>query len=418
MASDFVLDGRTPKTVFTPRDADELARLLAQCNRERCVVVPWGGGTLQHIGNPPTRLDAVMQTTALDQVVDYAYDDLTITVQAGMTLHALGNVLAEHNQFLPIDVPFPETATIGGVLAAGANGPLRLRYGPVRDYMIGNRFATVDGEIIKAGSKVVKNVAGYELHKVMVGALGTLGILTEATFKIFPKPPSETTVWASFAELSDACLAIPKIWNLPTPPHAIELFDAATAAELELALSGAWHLAVRFGGSQAAMAAARDSSTQAAHEQNAVHVETDADAATFWRAYADLPATTRQAHPDATLVRVSLPPQALQLALKRIVDLVHVQHLSLPRVFGHGASAIVYVSLDGDASAILALLAPLRAQLHALQGHTVVEHAPGDLKHKLGAWDEPGASFRLMRALKQKFDPNNILNPGRFVGGL
>ncbi|RIK15003.1 MAG: FAD-binding oxidoreductase, partial [Chloroflexi bacterium] len=227
--NDFSLDGISPQTIYRPRDARELAEILAQCNSEKRAVVPWGGGTLQHLGNAPKQFDAVIQTTNLNQVIDYAFDDLTATFGAGMTLAEIERVLNEHGQFLPLDAPHPERATIGGILAAGMSGALRLRYGPARDYMIGNRFATVDGNLIKAGSKVVKNVAGYELHKIQVGAFGTLGILTEATFKLFPKPPAEISMWASFAELSDACAAVPQIWNLSVPPLAIELFNHDTA---------------------------------------------------------------------------------------------------------------------------------------------------------------------------------------------
>lgn len=215
---EYSVGGFAPQTIYTPRDAHELAQILAQCNSEKRAVVPWGGGTLQHLGNAPTQFDAAIQTANLNQVIEYAFDDLTATFGAGMTLAEIERVLNEHGQFLPLDVPHPERATIGGVLASGMNGALRLRYGLARDYMLGNRFVTVDGQIIKAGAKVVKNVAGYELHKVQVGAFGTLGLLTEATFKVFPRPPAEISAWASFDELRDACAAVGQVWNLPIPP--------------------------------------------------------------------------------------------------------------------------------------------------------------------------------------------------------
>lgn len=404
--------------ILTPDSPAALAAILAECNAARRAVIPYGGGTLQHLGNAPARRDTQLMLTQLNRVVEYAFDDLTITVEAGMTVAELSAVLGEHKQFLPIDVPHPERATIGGVLAAGANGPLRLKYGPARDYMIGNRFATADGQVIKAGSKVVKNVAGYELHKVMVGSLGTLGVITEATFKIFPKPPAETTLWATFAELGDACLAVTKLWNLPTPPYAIELLDARAAKWIGRGSAGHSYLAVRFGGSKPDMAAAQVSSTAVAREQNATSTEIIEDAAAFWQGINDLPAAFRSELPNATLLRISLPPQNLQLGLKRLFDLIHIQHLAIPPLLAHAAVAALYAALEGDEPAVIAILQALRPQMHALQGHVIVESAPAPLRAKLDAWDEPGASFRLMRALKQKFDPNGILNPGRFVGGL
>jgi len=413
MTTTLALNGISPQIIYTPRDAQELAQILAQCNSEKCAVVAWGGGTLQHLGNAPSQYDAVIQTTNLNKVIEYAFDDLTATFGAGMTLAEIERVLNEHGQFLPLDVPHPERATIGGVLATGMNGALRLRYGPARDYMLGNRFAAVDGQIIKAGSKVVKNVAGYELHKVQVGAFGTLGILTEATFKLFPKPPSETSMWASFDELQDACAAVGQVWNLSTPPLAIELFNAEPARWIEPNASGAWHIAARFGGSKATMAAARDLCANAANENNARSVNVIDDAQNLWRALADMPATLRENFSDALLVRVSVPPKELQNALRILLETPNA-----PRIFSHAAVASLYASFDDASASPEAFIAKLRAQIHELHGHLIIESAPSTFRKNLNAWDDVGASFKLMQSLKRKFDPNNILNPGRFVGGI
>ncbi len=410
MPTDFSLDGLTPPRTYAPRDAAELAQILAQCNAENHTVIPWGGGTLRHIGNIPARYDAALSTTHLNHIVEYAADDLTGTFGAGMTIAELDRILGEHGQFLPMDVPHPDRATIGGVLAAGINGPLRLRYGPARDYMLGNRFATVDGQIIKAGSKVVKNVAGYELHKVQVGAFGTLGVITEATFKLFPKPPAEMSVWASFDDLDSACAAVQPLWGLATPPLAVELLDSATAHLIRSNAQGIWHLALRFGGSKSTMLAARDLATQVANENNARATDATSDLTVLWRAIADLPATLRETYPDAVLLRVSVPPAQLQPALQLLTAASPTV-----RLFAHAAVTSIYASFDTDPTAFSSLLASLRAQLHTLHGHLVVENAPLSLKKNLDVWDDVGATLKLMQSLKQKFDPNHILNPGRFV---
>lgn len=416
--ANFAIEKSTPQRVYTPRDAQELAQFLAQCNAEKCAVVPWGGGTLQHVGNAPARYDVALQTTNLNQVVEYAFDDLTATFAAGMTLAEIDRVLSEHGQFLPLDVPHPERATIGGVLASGMNGTLRLRYGPARDYMLGNRFANVDGQIIKAGSKVVKNVAGYELHKVQVGAFGTLGVITEATFKLFPKPPAEMTVLASFQELSDACEAVPQLWNLSTPPLALELLSGSTAQWIESNASGAWHIAARFGGSKATMASARDLCIATANEHQASSADEVTEAAKFWHDIANMPSTLREKFPDALLVRVSIPPQQLQAALRLILELDAAHQHTPPRIFAHAAVTSLYVSFDDNYASPEEFLAKLRAKLRDIHGHLVVESAVPSLKKNINVWDEVSASFKLMQSLKRKFDPNNILNPGRFVGGI
>ena len=416
MPTNFALDGIFPQTIYEPRDADELAQRLAECNAEKHAVVPWGGGTLQHLGNAPTRYDAVILTRNLNQVVEYAADDLTITVGAGMTLANIERVLGENGQFLPLDIPHPSRATIGGVLAAGVNGPLRLRYGPARDYMLGNKFATIDGHIIKAGAKVVKNVAGYELHKVQVGALGTLGILTEATFKVFPKPAAETTLVAAFDDSQKACSAVSKIWNLNTPPLAIELLDANAARLVFPNAHAEWFVTARFGGSKAMMAAARDLSVQVAQENGARSAAALDDSA-MWRTIADLPATMREASPDALCVRVSVPPKELPNALLAAFDAANAASLPPPRIFAHAAIASIYATVDGDNTALETFAISLRAAVHTLHGHLLIEHAPPAVK-KPDAWDDAEATLKLMRSIKRKFDPRNILNPGRFVGGI
>jgi glycolate dehydrogenase FAD-binding subunit len=415
--NEFSLCGMYAAEIFSPCDAAELARVLAECNHQKRAVVPWGGGTLQHLGSLPTRYDVALQTTNLNQVVEYAYDDLTITVGAGMTLAEIGRVLSEHGQFLPIDVPHPERATIGGVLAAGMNGPLRLRYGPARDFMLGNRFATVEGQIIKAGSKVVKNVAGYELHKVMVGSLGTLGILTEATFKIFPRPPAELILWAAFEYLTDASAAISQLWQLVTPPLAVELFDEATARLVNTEARGLWHVAVRFGGSPTTMAAARELSIRVVEDKNALSANASGDMG-LWRAIADLPATLAESAPDALQVRVSIPPKELTHAVRVLVDVAAAHQLKPPRLFAHACVASVYASLQGEAASFKKFVPHLRAQLDNLHGRLVIENVPTPVRREIDAWDDVGASLRLMQSIKRNFDPNNILNPGRYVGGI
>lgn len=418
-ASPFAIGEVVPQTVYRPRDAAELARLLAECSGAGRAVVTWGGGTLQHLGNAPARYDAVLSTASLDGVVEYAADDLTVTVQAGMTLDAVDALLGAQGQFLPLDVPHPERATIGGTLATGMNGPLRLRYGPARDYMLGNRFAVVEGEVIRAGARVVKNVAGYELHKVMVGSFGTLAVLTEATFKVFPRPATETTVWASFGDLAGATTGVAALWQLATPPLALELFDAATASLVAPAASGAWHVAARFGGTAPVIAAARDYAAEVVSEQGGQMGDVT-DGADLWRGISNLPATLGETDPDAVVLRLGLPPRALEAGIRALLEQGQAEHLPAPRIFAHAANAVIYASFSPEgashAPASLGLaLKSLRSRLEPLHAHVTVEDAPAALKSELDVWGEVGPTLRLMQSIKRKFDPNNILNPGRFV---
>jgi glycolate oxidase FAD binding subunit len=408
--TEFSLDGLEPDHVFAPGDADEIARVLAECNAQQRTVIAWGGGTMQHLGALPARMDAVISTENLNRVVEYEPADLTVTVQAGMTLAEIQKTLAAHGQFLPLDVPQPERATIGGILAVGASGALRLHYGPPRDFTLGLRVATVEGHVIKAGGKVVKNVAGYELTKLLVGSFGTLGIITQATFKIFPKPAAELTLLASFESLQDACAAITKLWNLHTPPLALELFDDQIAAMLVPNLTRGWTVAVRFGGAKVTMDAARANAERVVEEFAPLNVAFAEERAEFWQGVADLPHSLAE-EANAILVRIGAAPKELRAMLEIMWGIV-----PNPRVFAHAASAIVYASFAGDNA--VEKIRQLRSALDSYRAYVVVESAPAEIKRTLDVWGDAGASLKLMRALKKQFDPNGILNRGRFVGGM
>src|SRR5947207_167556 len=188
----------------TPATPDELAAILRDASERGQVVVPWGAGTLQHLGYPPNPEAIILHTAALNRIVEYNPADLTITVEAGATLGAVQETLRPHGQWLPWDPPAPGTATIGGLLAAGASGPLRLGYGAPRDWVLGMRVALGDGRLIKSGGKVVKNVAGYETHKLQIGALGTLGVIVEVTFKLSPLPERTGSLALACSRREDA----------------------------------------------------------------------------------------------------------------------------------------------------------------------------------------------------------------------
>lgn len=417
--NEFSLDGSTPSKVLTPHDSNELAKMLEDCNRQKLTVTPWGGGTLQHLGNVPSRIDSIIETSQLDEVVEYEPSDLTVSVQAGITLKQLSDTLGAHSQFLPIDVPLPELATIGGVLAVGAYGPLRLRYGPPRDFTLGLRTATVDGKIIKTGGKVVKNVAGYELTKVLVGSFGTLGIITEATFKIFPLPPSQLTLLASFSRLEDACAAVTDLWRLPTAPAALELLNSTLERLVVSEPTGQWMVAARFGGSQAVVEAARDMSARAARSHNSSAVEFADDVIGAWRAINNMPARMREAKPDAMVLQAGVPPKELDSLVHAALSIAYAQGLATPLILAHAASAIIYLTIDASEVRALEFVRQLRINIMGLRGHLFIESGPKSLKDDLGAWEPiDRAPLRLMRAIKKQFDPNNILNPGRFAGGI
>ena len=214
----FLVDGVRPGYVCTPASVDELSAAVRAASQAGATVIPWGGGTRMSLGFPPRAADLVVQTERLSEIVEYEPADLTVTVQAGMRLADLQARLRAEGQMLALDPAAADRATIGGLIAANASGPLRLLYGTARDLVIGTRVVNADGVISKAGGRVVKNVAGYDLNKLYVGSLGTVGVIVELSFKLHPLPQAQGMLLASFASAEDAAAAIAHADALPARP--------------------------------------------------------------------------------------------------------------------------------------------------------------------------------------------------------
>ena len=225
----YVVDGRTPCGIVLPGSADEVARVVRAAAAAGVPVVPWGGGTQMSRGTPPRDGALVVGLRRLGRVLEHEPGDLTATAEAGITLDALQAALGTGGQWLPLDPPAPGSATLGGVLAANAAGPRRQGYGTARDLVIGMRVVAADGQLIRAGGKVVKNVAGYDLVKLYIGSLGTLGIIVDATLKLRPRPEAEGACWATFASLDAAAGAAVILAGSELGPVALTLLDARAA---------------------------------------------------------------------------------------------------------------------------------------------------------------------------------------------
>ena len=235
-----IVDGMQPALVCFPSTAEQIAAALRVSVEAEAAVIPWGGGTAMSIGNRPRALDVVMATSRFNGVIEHDHANLTATVQSGTTLTALQEILARQRQFLPFDPPHPARATVGGIVAANLNGPRRSCYGSVRDLVIGMKVALASGEMIKAGGKVVKNVAGYDMCKLFVGSLGTLGILTEVTLRMAPIPETSATVIAAGA-LPKVLQFVDELSRSPLLPAAVALMNSGALG----AGQNDWRAAIR-----------------------------------------------------------------------------------------------------------------------------------------------------------------------------
>ena len=236
------MDGILPDAVALPSDPGEVADALHSAADEDLTVVPWGAGTKQDLGYPIDQCGLVLSLERLNRVVDYVPADMTITVEAGMRLAALQALTAANGQTVALDPPRADRATIGGIVATASSGPRRMAYGGVRDLLLGCRVALPDGRIIRAGGKVVKNVAGYDLTKLMTGSLGTLGIITEVSLRLRPVPADRRTLLFGFRDLEEALSAAEKVMRSELLPAAVTVLSPAAARRLEA--PGQWSLAL------------------------------------------------------------------------------------------------------------------------------------------------------------------------------
>lgn len=377
--ADYAVDGLVPQAVALPRTVDELASVVRLAAEQRWAVIPRGGGTQMSLGNIPLGADVVVCTSELNQVLEYEPADLVVTVQAGMRLADLQRILAERGQFLPLDPPLPERATVGGIIAANASGPLRLRHGTVRDQLIGVKVVGADGSVSKGGGKVVKNVTGYDMCKLYTGSLGTLGVIVEASFKLAPVPPLDATVQATFKELIPAFEAARAIYRSGLPVRACEL----------LAEGGEYRLATWLGGGRASVE--RQQRDVGAMCAAAATVETVEEAPAFWRRMEDF---GRDGSHSITRLSV-LPSRTGELLAQLPPGSVWLSR---------ALSGVTYV-LDHQLPAVLG-------------GYAVLEACSLETKRRIDVWGPPGSDFKLMERIKHEFDPNGILNPGRYVGRL
>ena len=431
----YAIDGLTPQWVVRPANRREAAQILGWASSEGCKVAPWGGGTQVGLGNPPEELHLVLDLSRLDQVVDFQPADLTVTVEAGITLESLQRHLAPAGKFLPLEAPLAGRATVGGILATSSVGPLRQAYGLPRDWLIGISVISPAGDGTKAGGRVVKNVTGYDLNKLYTGSLGTLGVIVEATFKLAPLPTTQSALVAFFPTVHQGIEAGRTLSRQVFAPQGLQVLDEEASRRLELVTASSppeapmpAALLAFFAGRPQALRRRLTESTQLLTRLGATSVEQkqDADALALLRGVTDL-GWAEETRPELVqphlVLKINLPPSA---------SLGMNAWLQADPVFGGnslGVGSIVDVGfggirllLWGPPGGSAADIRRLRETAGKLGGSVVVERCPLSWKQELDVWgDLPSGAdsgMEIMRRLKNKFDPHRTLNPGRYIGGL
>ena len=405
--------GCVASATVSPGSAEEIAAVLRFANQENLVVVPAGGFTQQDTGAVPTQVDILLYTSRLTEVEHYDSADLTIGLGAGRTIGKLCEMIGTSGLLFAGDPPAWQQATIGGLLATGITGPRRHGYGGLRDYCIGVRFVTGDGRIGKGGGRVVKNVAGYDMMKLLIGSWGTLGVITGASFKLFPWSPQKRTFVAGFSTLPEAVEYRNAVLRSPLSPMCLELVSPEAGGLLPAQQGpAAWSVYVRGTGSDVVLARYRSELGKAVNRE----IDGD-DEAAFWRAVADLPHQLRRQQPESLLLSFSVPLSDVAPVLNDATVAAEANSLKLAAIgrigVGHIIAALWPAGSASANSAFVSAVSALRERLPR-DASMMVLHCPVAVQKEIGGVRTP-THIESMRAVKRALDPKDILNRGRFL---
>ncbi len=376
---------------MAPETAAEVAELWRRPALHNRTIALEGNGSKRLMAGPNQPSDESFSTVNLKRVREYEPRDLTIGVEAGLRWSELTRLVGEHRQMVPLDPPFADRATVGGVVAANTSGPRRRLYGTARDAIIGMEFATLEGKLVRSGGMVVKNVAGLDMAKLMIGSFGTLAAITAVNFKLTPMPELERSFLVTFDTLASAIEARDRLLRSHLQPAAIDLLNPAAGTGLGQA---SWLVAVRAGGNSAAI----DRYEREISQLGDGVAFDDSRQETLWKRMEEFTPAFLAAHPDGAVARASCTLKGLEAVMA-----------SLPgAAVARAGSGICYGYFEraADAAAWVAGAAELGAK-------AVVEFAPEESKSGLDLWPAPGADWEIMRRVKHLFDPDNLLNRGR-----
>ncbi|MHB8485473.1 MAG: FAD-binding oxidoreductase [Candidatus Acidiferrales bacterium] len=422
----YEVDGVRPSAAARPGTAEEVAELVKLAVAEKLAVIPMGARTKLGIGMPPARYDLAIDMTRLDRVISYDPGDLTLSVEAGIPLAKLAATLTEHKQFVPLAVPFYERATIGGTLASGVDSALRQMYGTARDFVLGMEFVTGDGVLAKSGGRVVKNVSGYDLHKLMLGAIGSLGIVTRVNLKTFPLPAESRSWLAGFTRVEEAFAFVDSIRKSPLAPQTLEIFDGPAAAIMDAQLpidQTEWSVAISAAGNERVLErSAGDLQTMSRNANAAAFCALDGStAASLLTAIREIPMLTANKFTDGVIAKITTRPTQMAETVQLLKNTAAERGLPCG-VFARGVGVIYFALLPKESHATtmerVTQCAKEIVSVAEKNNRGMIFRSPLELKREMNIWGEAREDFPLMQRVKQAFDPHGIFALGRFVGGL
>ena len=414
------IDNLTPSLVLNPRSIEDISECLSKASEYGLKICPIGGGTRLNIGNPPEKYDIALSLTNLNKIVRYKPSDLSITVQAGLTLGKIQSELGQNNQFLPISAPLGKDSTLGGILAVGTSGPLTWLNGNMRDAVTGMKTVYSDGVISKSGGQVMKNVSGYEMSKLHIGGLGTLGIISEVSLKVTPKPINETSLIATFAGQVEAFEASMSIFHSKINTLSLSYINPGAVHKLNIKSIKAGHLiAIRLYGRDMSLQRCINEVDTILKQYKPKNIDKmdGQDQIDIWRKIDDF-GYTSDTKPYISM-RISLPPTIVGEVLGSLESTTVTKGLmpALLTQIGHGTILfhIFDISKNIDQNKFGEIISDTRRLVRQRRGTTVIEQAPVIIKQEFGVWDGFDQIEGTFRNLKSNFDSSNTLNTGRFI---
>jgi len=422
----YSVDGLTPQATVFPGSIEEVSKVVAFANERRLSITPRGNGTKMSRGALPGKVDLVLGMERVNRITDSDIDNLSLSVECGMPLAEMQAKLAKEGKgyFIPLDPPFSSKATIGGVIATNATGPRRFSYGSARDQLLGLKAVVPNGDIVVAGGKCVKNVSGYDMTKLLIGSGGALGILCEITTRLLPLTEAAATLILPFKELEGAAKFIREIVHSKIFPAAMEVVNGAAMAGIHAESARKAPYFVAFACENVVEAVERQITDLGASARKAGAIDVTAlkedGHKAFWAALADFPLALRQRDPNSVGVKANV-------VLSKFADIVAAMEKEARErgfdaaVIAQAGNGIVqgYLSVgsgaDAKAGAVADFFGKIVAEAVRYDGNCIVEAAPREVKEKVSVWGQPRSDFVVMKRLKEKMDPADILNTGRII---
>jgi glycolate oxidase FAD binding subunit len=427
----YAIDGKRSKVIVSPGTMDEVSKIVSFANQQHLAIIPMGNGTKIGMGEIPKKIDIILSTNRLNRITDCDTNNLTLSVESGITLNEVQKKLGNEGKgyFLPLDPPFTDKATLGGIVATNSSGPKRMLYGTVRDLIIGIKAVFPNGDIVASGGKTVKNVSGYDMNKLLIGSYGTLGIICEMTFKLLPLPEKKATLLVFFSKLEDADKFVHEILRSQLLPASIEILNGMAMKKLKcpMSISTEENYLIAIGLEGVAESIDRQVSEMGEMGKKngclgtlVLNLEKHHS---FWLAVRNFYEGLVEDHSNF----VSLKSNFLISSYGEILG----SYEKIGKEFGmdcaficHSGNGILYSyvftgkSVRSKTESLIELIKRFTSEAVKCEGNLVVESSPLFIKKRIDVWGEPRSDYKVMRRLKEQIDPTGILNPGRFVGGI